>query len=93
LLIDYSCHAHGVVGQADARNDHRRPEACPTCGAPLVDRAHSANAYADGLEDIEAYLVERELSARLAPTVAGLIDVSGWSLERAVAEMRLAFQP
>jgi hypothetical protein len=53
----------------------------------------TASTYLMELEEIEAYLVEHEFSARLAPTVVGLIDVSGWSLERAVAEMRLTFEP
>jgi hypothetical protein len=53
----------------------------------------AASTYRLELEELEAYLVEHELSARLAPTVAGLIDVGGWSLERAVAEMRLTVRP
>lgn len=35
-------------------------------------------------EDIEAYLVEHELSAELASTVIKMIDTSGWTLVRAV---------
>lgn len=40
------------------------------------------------LPDIEAYLVEQEMSTDLAPTVAGLIDVTGQSLEAAVSAIR-----
>jgi len=38
--------------------------------------------------DIEAYLVEKQLSTELADAVIGVMDVSGWSLEYTVSQMR-----
>ena len=40
------------------------------------------------LADIEASLVEQEMTTDLAPTVAGLLDATGISLEDAVSALR-----
>lgn len=55
-----------------------------------VEMARSAEAW---LDDIRAYLVEQELTTDLAETVAGLMDVSGWSMQTAVAQMRTCMLP
>jgi hypothetical protein len=35
VFIEYRCHEHGVVGQADTMDDHERLEVCPTCEGPV----------------------------------------------------------
>lgn len=54
-----------------------------------VDLARSAKSW---LPDIEAYLVEQQLNAALAPIVVGLMDRTGWTLERAVGELRVVLR-
>lgn len=59
----------------------------------VICRVEMARSAMTWLDDIKAYLVELELSTELAETVAGLMDVAGWSMETAVAQMRLCLTP
>lgn len=45
------------------------------------------------LPDIAAYLVEQELTAELAQMVAGYMDVTGMSMQRAVADIKSVLKP
>jgi hypothetical protein len=59
----------------------------------VICRVEMARSAMSWKADIEAYLVEQELTTDLAETVAKLMDVSGWNLPTTVAHLRLCLKP
>lgn len=50
-----------------------------------VVMARTATAF---MADIEAHLVDQGMSATLAPTVAAMMDISGWNLPTAAHALK-----
>jgi len=59
----------------------------------VVARVRMARSAGHWLPDIEAYLVEQELSTDIAPAIAKLMDHTGWSLPTTVTQVRSIMLP
>ena len=35
MSVEYCCHDHGVIGEADSLMESDRPRACPVCDSPV----------------------------------------------------------
>lgn len=70
--------------------EHFAEKPYPTpLGSGVAARAELARSAETWRADIEAYLVERQLTTDLADSVIRLMDFAGWSLEFTVDELQL----
>lgn len=72
---------------------HERPYLTPSNDPRVVAHVEASRTARHWLPDIEACLVEQELSSELAETVAGYMDVTGLSVTRAVLDIKSVLRP
>lgn len=72
---------------------HEKPYPDPTNDPQVVAHVQASRSSRHWLPDVAAYLVEQELTADLAETVAGYMDVTGLSVQRAVEDIKQVLAP